>query len=65
MAIDPRIPTAPGRSLPGFDNPGRHSLHQAHDAVSCFASSMKGELRPTKNPLGGGRSCISITASID
>ena len=24
MITDPRIPTTPGRSTPGFDRPGRH-----------------------------------------
>ena len=29
MAIDPRIPTMPGRNTSGFHQPGRHCLHQA------------------------------------
>ena len=49
MAIDPGIPTLPGRSMSGFHRPGRHCLHQAQSAVSCSASRMKGELHPTKN----------------
>ena len=28
-AIDPRIPTIPGRSTSGFDRPSRHCLHQS------------------------------------
>ena len=28
MTIDPRIPTMPGRSTPGFHQPGIHCLHQ-------------------------------------
>ena len=49
MAIDPRLPTTPGRSMLGFHQPGRHCLHQARSAVGCSASRMKGELHPCKN----------------
>ena len=48
MAIDPRIPTMPGRSTSGFHQPGRHCLHQARSAVRCSASRMKGELHISK-----------------
>ena len=41
MTIDPRIPTMPGRSTSGFHRPGRHCLHQARNAVRCWASRMK------------------------
>ena len=49
MAIDPRIPAMPGRSMSGFHRPGRHCLHQARSAVRWRASRVKGELHPTKN----------------
>ena len=49
MAIDPRIPTMPGRSTLGFHQPGRHCLHQARSTVRCSASRMKGELHPSNN----------------
>ena len=49
MTVDPRIPTIPERSMPGFHRPGRHCLHQERNAVRCPASPMKGELHPTKN----------------
>ena len=48
VTIDPRTPTMPGRSTPGFHQPGRHCLHQARSAVRCSASRMKGELHPSK-----------------
>ena len=51
MSIDPRIPTMPGRRMPGFHRPGRHCLHQARSAVRCLVSRMKGELHPAKNCL--------------
>ena len=63
MTIDPRSPTMPGRSTSSFHPPGRHCLHQARSAVRCWASHVKGELRPTKNRFGGGLSCIWMTAS--
>ena len=47
-AIDPCIPTMPGRSAPGFHRCGRHCLHQARSAVGYSASLMKDELHPTK-----------------
>ena len=47
--IDPRIPTVSGRSTWGFHPPGKHCLHQGRSAVVCSASSVKGELHPTKN----------------
>ena len=49
MTIDPRIPKIPGRSTSSFHRPGTHCLRQARSAVRCWASSMKGELHPTKN----------------
>ena len=49
MTIDPRIPTMPGRSTSGFQQPGRHRLHHARSAVGCSVSRMKGELHPSKN----------------
>ena len=49
MAIDPRIPTMPERSTPGFHQPGRHCLHQARSAVRCSTNRMKGELHSSKN----------------
>ena len=49
MTIDLRIPTMPGRSASGFYQLGRHCLHQARSAVSCLASPMKDELRPSKS----------------
>ena len=49
--IDPRIPTMPGRSMPGFPRPGRYCLHQAQGAVRSPVSRMKGELHPTENRL--------------
>ena len=49
MAVDPRIPTMPGRSTSGFHQPGRHFLRQARRAVRCSASRMKGKLHPSKN----------------
>ena len=42
MTIDPRIPTMPGRSTPGFHQSGRHCLRQARGAVRCSASRLKG-----------------------
>ena len=41
MTTDPHIPTLPGRSTPGFHQPGRHCSHQARSAVRCSASRMK------------------------
>ena len=35
VAIDPRIPTMPGRSMPGFHHPGILCLHQARSAMGC------------------------------
>ena len=55
----------PGRSTAGFLRPGRHRWHQARRAVRCSARGMKGELRPTKNRLGGGFYCVWMTASND
>ena len=49
MTIDPRIPTMPGRSTSGFDQPGRHCLHHARSAVRGSASRMEGELDSSKN----------------
>ena len=49
MAIDPRIPTMPGRSMSSFHQSGRHFFHEARIAVRCSASRMKGELHPSKN----------------
>ena len=49
MAIDPRIPTMPGRSTSGFHQLGTLCLHQARSAVRCSASRMKGGLHPSKN----------------
>ena len=49
MAIDPRIPTMPGRSTSGFHHPGKLCLHQARSAVRCSASRIKGGLHPSKN----------------
>ena len=49
VTIDPRIPTMPGRSKSGFNQPDRHCLHQARSAVRCSAISMKSELHPSKN----------------
>ena len=63
QAIDPRIPTIPGRSTSGFHRPGTHYLHQSRSAGSCWASRMKGELHPAKNSFCSGLSCIWTTAS--
>ena len=41
MAIDPRIPTMPGRSTSGFHRLGRHCLHQTRSAVRRLTSRMK------------------------
>ena len=53
-AIDPRIPTMPGRSMSGFHRPGRHRVHQARGAVRCSASRMTGGQHPNKSHLSGG-----------
>ena len=54
MAIHSRIPTLPGRSTSGFNQPTRHCLHQARSAVRYSASRMKGELHPSKNRSSDG-----------
>ena len=36
--VDPRIPTIPGRSRPGFLRPGRHCLRLAQSSVRCLLS---------------------------
>lgn len=46
--IDPHIPTMPSRSTSSFHRPDRNCLHQARKVVRCRASSMKGELHPSK-----------------
>ena len=43
IAIDPRIPSMPGRSTLGFHQSGRHCLHQTPSAVRCWSSRMKDE----------------------
>ena len=70
MTIDPCIPTMPGRSTEGFHRAGRHRMYQAR-TVKCSASRMKGELRPTKNRVRGGRShmddsvkCIDLLSGV-
>ena len=63
ITIDPRIPIMPGRTTSDFHRPGRHCFDQARSAVRCSASSLKGELHPTKSRLRGGLSCIWMTAS--
>ena len=47
MAVEPRIPTVPGRSTSEFCRPEIYCLHQARSDMTCWASSMKGELHPT------------------
>ena len=49
MTIDPRIHTMPGRSTSGFQQPGRHCLHQARSVVRFSASRVKGEMHASKN----------------
>ena len=51
LTIDPRIPTMPGRSTPGFHRPRKYCLHQGRSAVRSWASRIKGELHPTTKPL--------------
>ena len=56
MTLDPRIPTALGRSMSGSHRPDRRCyLHQKREVkreVYSSASRMKGELHPTqKNRL--------------
>ena len=41
---DPCMPTVPGRGTSDVHRPGRHCLHQARSAVSCWESRWKGEL---------------------
>ena len=47
-AIDPRIPTMPGRSTSSFYRAGRHRYHQTRSDVRCWASRMRCELHSTK-----------------
>ena len=49
MTIDSLIPTMPGRSMSGFQQQGRHCLHQARSAVRCSASRLWRELHRSKN----------------
>ena len=49
MAVDPRIPTMPGRSMSGFHQTGRHCLHQARSTVRSWTSRMKGDVHPSKS----------------
>ena len=39
MTINPRIPTIPGRSTPGFHQPGRHCWHQGGLLFRCLPYS--------------------------
>ena len=49
MAIDPRLPTMPGRSTSGFHRPGADIACIKRNAPwSVRASREKGELHPTK-----------------
>ena len=50
-AINPRIPTMPGRSTLAFHRPGRHRVHQARSAMTCSAGRMKSELHPAMKRL--------------
>ena len=54
---------AGGRSTSSFHRPRRYCLHQARGTARCWASRMKGELRPTEKCFGGGLSCVWMTAS--
>ena len=49
VVIDPRIPTMPGRSMPGLRRIGRDYAHQARSAVRFWASRINSELHATKN----------------
>ena len=59
MAIDPRVPTMPGRSMSGFHRPGRRCLHQARASsyyvqIACEADfPAYGWQRPTNRLVFG------------
>ena len=52
MTIDLRILTTPERNTSGFNQTGRHCLHQALSAVRCSASRMVRR--------GGGGSLVGL-----
>ena len=44
VAVDPRIPTMPGRSSSLFHRPGRHCLHQARGGGNSSAMRIKDDV---------------------
>ena len=51
MAIDPRTPIIPGRSMSCFHRPGRHWLHQARRADIHMDDSFKELIKFPVQPL--------------